>query len=173
MKDTEFKLLDPIVDIINDKFQQLVKSGEFDEIKTLLTNAIDQLPDSYSLSLNVDFTVFSGEKKKPIPLLRTGLTTAGVGEPYVHTDDSALQKYVVSGEVSIVPEDHCPSCWGEWDFKFKYTTCPECDSQLGTEVKLMLDDDTCPWCKEGKVTIDDPSCAKCKHVVDKDMVVWG
>ena len=80
MKDKEFKLLEPVAEAINTKFEQMVNIGEFAEIKQLLEEAINDLPESYSLNLNFELSVFDNEKQKAIKLLQTGLTTSG-GEP--------------------------------------------------------------------------------------------
>ena len=128
--------------------------------------------DSYSLSLNIDFSVFDNEKEKEIKLLQTGLTTSE-GEPYQHSADTSPLKYMVDGEMCIVPEEFCPHCWGEWQFKFKHTTCPECGYELGNQVKYLLDDDTCPYCQEGTVTINNPVCDSCEEEVDPQKVVRG
>lgn len=44
MKDTEYKLLDPVSEIINDKFDELVDSGKLYQIKGILQDAAEALP---------------------------------------------------------------------------------------------------------------------------------
>jgi ribosomal protein L32 len=172
MKQSEFRQLEPIVDDIQDIIDEMINTGHFTEIQKLLTEAIAELPDSYSLSLNIDFSVFDNEREKEIKLLQTGLTTSE-GEPYQHSADTTPLKYMVDGEMCIVPEEFCPNCWGEWQFKFKHTTCQECGYELGKQVKYLLDDDTCPYCLEGEVTINNPVCEHCGEKVDPQKVVWG
>ena len=172
MKQSEFRQLEPTVDDIQDIIDEMINTGHFNEIQKLLTEVIGELPDSYSVSLNIDFSVFDNEREKGIKLLQTGLTTSE-GEPYQHSADTTPLKYMVDGEMCIVPEEFCPNCWGEWQFKFKHTTCHECGYELGKQIKYLLDDDTCPYCLEGEVTINNPVCEHCGEEVDPQKVVWG
>lgn len=172
MKDSEFKILDPVAEKISENISELISSDKFNEIKELLRETIKQMPENYSLSLNIDFAVFDNKKERSIKLLQTGIWTSG-GEPYQHYGDSAPVKYMVDGEMCIVPEEYCPHCWGDWGFKFKNTTCNSCGYELGKQVKYLLDDDTCPHCQDGTVTISNPVCNKCGYKVEKDKVVWG
>jgi len=73
----------------------------------------------------------------------------------------------------IVPEEFCPHCWGEWMFKFKHTQCSNCEYELGKQVKYLLDNDICPMCQAGKVTMNEPVCDDCGYKVEKEKVVWG
>ena len=172
MKIEEFKLLEPVSEAINTKFEQMVNIGEFTEIKQLLEEAVNDLPESYSLNLNVEFSVFDNEQQKTIKLLQTGLTTSG-GEPYQHSADTDQQKYIVDGEMCIVPEEFCPNCWGDWMFKFKHNKCKSCEYELGKQVKYLLDDDICPMCQVGTVTINNPVCSDCGYEVESEKVMWG
>ena len=105
--------------------------------------------------------------------MNTGLNCQKNQEPYQYHGDSTPQKYYVNGEMCIVPHDYCPNCWGTWDFKFKDGVCPNCRCELGKEVKYLLDDDVCPWCRQGKVTVEHPVCDQCNFEVDPQRVVWG
>ena len=172
MKQSEFRQLEPTVNKIQDIIDEMLNTGHFTQIKELLAEAIGELPDNYSLNLDIDFSVFDNQREKVIQLLQTGLTTSE-GEPYQHSADTSPLKYMVDGDMCIVPEEFCPHCWGEWQFKFKHTTCPECGYELGKQVKYLLDDDTCPCCQEGAVTIDSPVCDSCGYEVDPKRVVWG
>jgi hypothetical protein len=40
MRDAEYKLLEPVADAINSKFEELVNIGEFTEIKEMLRDAV-------------------------------------------------------------------------------------------------------------------------------------
>jgi len=172
MRDTEYKLLEPVAEAINSKFEQLVNVGEFTEIKEMLREAVDELPESYSLNLNIEFSVFDKDKQKDIKLLQAGLTTGG-GEPYQHSADTTTMKYHVDGEMCIVPEEFCPHCWGDWMFKFKHNKCQNCGYELGKQVKYLLDNDVCPMCQAGTVTISNPVCTDCGYKVEANKVVWG
>ena len=172
MRNTEYKLLEPVAKEISEKVDELINTGHFNEIKELLRETIEEMPENYSLNLNIEFNVFDNEKQKSIKLLQTGLTTSE-GEPYQHSADSAPQKYLVDGEMCLVPEEFCPNCWGDWMFKFKHNQCGSCGYELGKQVKYLLDNDICPMCQEGTVKIDNPVCDSCGYKVEGGKVVWG
>ena len=56
-------------------------------------------------------------------------------------NDSTPHRYIVHGDLVIVPHDHCPQCWGRWDFKSKFPTCESCGSEMGKGGRLLLDFD--------------------------------
>ena len=172
MKDSDFSIVDKIADIANDKFAKLLERGDLDTIKKVIEEAVIKLPEGYSLDFNVGVSVFDPNRQNNLPILKTGLTCSE-GEAYEFSSDSSPQKYLVDGEMCIVPHDHCPHCWGEWDFKFKNPICLDCEYEMGVQVKYLLDDDVCPWCEEGKVSLDNPVCDSCGQEVNTDWVVWG
>jgi len=172
MQDDQFKLLDPIGDDIHDKFQQLLEKGEFDGILQRLREAAEELPDSYSVSFDVQLNVYDADRDRSMQLLDTGMNT-DKADQYRVSADTEPQKYLVHGQMCIVPEDYCPKCWGQWAFKLKNIQCPECGIRLGREIRLLIDDDVCPWCKEGSVSVDSPKCDNCDYEVDERMVAWG
>ncbi len=173
MKDTEFKLLDSLAGSIDDKFEELHKAGVFDEILKKMKNAVGQLPDTYSVSFDITVNVYDTDREKGLSLLTTGINTSIGHEPYRHHGDSSPQKYLVDGQMCTVPDDFCPHCWGDWVFKFKHPLCPDCGYELGKQVMYLLDNDVCPHCQEGTITIDSPTCDECGFEVDKKKVVWG
>lgn len=173
MKDTDFKLLDPLADSINDKFEELHRAGAFEDILQKLKDAVGQLPDTYSINFGVTMNVFDTDKEKGLSLLTTGFNASIGHDPYRCYGDSSAQKYLVDGQMCTVPDEFCPHCWGPWVFKFKHPACPECGYELGKQVKYLLDRDVCPYCQEGKITIDSPTCDKCGFRVDAQKVVWG
>ena len=173
MKDTEFRLLDPLTDFIDGKFDELHKTGELDGILAQLKEVVSQLPEDLSVSFDIQLNVFDNDREMGIALLRTGFNCHGGDDPYRHYGDSSVQKYSVNGEMCIVPDDYCPHCWEVWGFKFEQSTCPGCGYELGKEVKHLIDDDICPWCQEGKVTMSNPVCDSCGHEVDPRQVIWG
>jgi hypothetical protein len=117
--------------------------------------------------------VFDAERSNALPLLNVGLSTSKGNAPHKTYGDSTPQKYVVEGEIQVVPHDRCPKCYGVWDFKLMHTSCSECGATLGQEVKLLLDTDLCPFCEEGAVTMSIPTCAMCGQRIDPDVVIWG
>ena len=173
MNKQEFEILDSFTDTVNDKIDELHKEGQFDNVLAELQEAVSQLPEQYSVNLEIKVNIMDEKREMQIPLLQTGFNAVHGSAPYRHYSDSTIQKYYVEGEMSVVPHDYCPHCWGEWDFKFKHTICPYCEYELGKQVKYFLDDDVCPMCEKGTVTSSNPVCDNCGEEVDPQKVVWG
>ena len=99
MKDSEFKLLDPLADSINDTFEPLHKAGAFEHILHELKRAVAQLPDTYSVSFDIRMNVFDTEREKGLSFLTTGFNANKGQDPYLHYGDTTQQKYLVEGDV--------------------------------------------------------------------------
>jgi len=168
-----FEIADPIVDEIADAATVLLESAGAASLRSLLTKLQEAIGSRYLVGLRLDVDVFDTEKDRCLPLLQTGMSGFGNDKPYQTWGDSTPQRYIVGGEVLVVPHDRCPQCWEGWDFKFDHPSCSHCGATLGRDVKLLLDTDVCPFCEDGKVSMSDPICSKCGHQVDPDTVVWG
>jgi hypothetical protein len=173
MDRSTFESADLIVDEIAEKLDELLDSNEFSAIRLALVRLSETVGSSYSVNLNVCVDVFDAERSHALPVLNVGLSTSRGETPYRTFVDSTPQKYVVDGEIQVVPHDRCPKCYGMWDFKLNHPSCSECGATLGREVKLLLDNDLCPFCEEGKVSMSSPVCAKCGQRIDPSIVVWG
>ena len=156
MDRSTFDSADPILDEIADKLDGLLDSEQFAAVRPLLARLSETVGPRYSVNLNVSVDVFDAERSNALPLLTLGLSTSKGETPYKTYGDSTPQKYVVDGEIQVVPHDRCPKCYGLWDFKLKNPSCSECGATMGREVKLLLDTDVCPFCEEGKVSLTCP-----------------
>lgn len=107
------------------------------------------------------------------PSVRLGISAFPRKPSFRTPGDSTPQRYIVDGQMVIVPHDRCPSCWQVWDFKWKNPRCQHCDSALGENTKILLDHDLCPMCEEGKVSMSSPTCDKCGYLIDARTVEWG
>jgi hypothetical protein len=173
MDRSTFESANPILDEIADKLDGILNCDEFSAVRLALARLSEMVGSRYSVNLNVCVDIFDAERSNALPLLNVGLSTSKGEPPYKTFGDSTAQKYVVDGEIQVVPHDRCPRCYGVWDFKFKHSTCSECGAILGREVKLLLDTDVCPFCEEGAVSMNIPTCAKCGQRIDPGVVVWG
>ena len=173
MDRSTFETADLITDEIADKLDELLDSDGFSAVRLALTRLSETVGSRYSVNLNVCVDVFDPERSNALPLLTLGLSTSKGNAPHRTYGDSTPQKYVVEGEVQVVPHDRCPKCYGVWDFKLIHPSCSECGATLGQEVKLLLDTDLCPFCEEGKVSMSNPECANCGQRIDPGVVVWG
>lgn len=172
MDKTTFETADPIVDKIADSVTEILES-QTEKLRVLLTELNKVIGDRYVVSLDAKVEVFDRDEQRSMPLLQTGLSGFDGEKPYQTWADSTPQRYIVDGEMSVVPHDRCPKCWEVWDFKFKHPTCEHCGATMGKEVKLLLDTDLCPFCGKGKVSLDKPVCDQCGFKVDPEAVVWG
>ena len=168
-----FESADPILDEIGAKLNEILDSDQFAAFRTLLARLGEAVGSRYSVDLTVGVEVFDLERSHALPLLTIGVSSCKGETPHKTRRDATRQKYVVEGEIQVVPHNHCPLCYGVWDFKFKNHSCSECGATLGKEVKLLLDHDLCPFCEEGKVSLTAPVCNKCGQRVDPRVVVWG
>jgi hypothetical protein len=109
----------------------------------------------------------------PSSFHNTGLCSTDEGPPFRAWGDSSPQRYLVSGEIQVVPHNHCPKCWEIWDFKFENRTCQHCGTTLGQGCKVLLDSDVCPSCEKGSVSMSAPVCDKCGYQVDVSLIAWG
>jgi hypothetical protein len=173
MDRSSFESADPILDEMATIVDQLLDSDQFSAVRLALARLSEAVGPRYSVCLNVCVEVFDEERPHALPLLTTGLSTSKGQTPYKTFGDSTPQRYVVDGDIQVVPHDRCPRCYGLWDFKFNNPSCSGCGATLGQEVKLLLDTDVCPFCEEGKVSMTDSACAKCGQRIDPDLVVWG
>jgi ribosomal protein S27AE len=168
-----FETIDPIVDDIAEVANELLESAAMEKLRSLLTKLNNTLGSRYLVGLHLNVDVFDTEKERCLPLLQTGLAGFDRDKPFQACGDSTPQRYIVDGEMLVVPHDRCPRCWEEWDFKVQHPTCSHCGVSLGKEVRILLDTDVCPNCEEGTVSMSHPRCKKCGYEVDLSQVTWG
>lgn len=180
MNDNLWRQLQPPADRADEVIERFLASAEARELKAAIRSAAAIVPDGLSVSLDITLNVFDRDRGRALPLLTTGLACSGRDDPYVTPGDSAPCRYLVEGEICEVPHDHCPHCWANWDFKIGHPMtsrgpypCPSCKYELGKEVKLMLDNDRCPHCDEGTLSMANPTCDNCGFVIDSRLIAWG
>ena len=173
MDHSTFEYAEPILKEMASTLDDLLDSDQFSAVRLALARLSQTVGPRYSMNLNVCVDVFDAERSGALPLLNVGLSTSKGKPPYKTYGDSTPQKYVVNGEIHVVPHDRCPKCYGMWDFKLKHPSCSECGATIGREVKLLLDTDVCPFCEEGTVSLTRPVCEKCGQQIDPGTVVWG
>ena len=173
MDPTLFDAADRHLDEIAEALDQALLSSELEKVRDSLAALGQKLGGRYSVSLTCLVEVYDQQKERTLPFLTAGLSTSNGSEPFSVTGDCTPQRYVVDGQIQVVPHDRCPKCWGQWDFKWEHRRCPTCDAELGQTCKVLLDSDECPHCEKGKVTASKPRCAKCGFAVDPSLVAWG
>ena len=173
MDQSTFQDADPVIDEISELVDQSLTSDHLAELRKALVKLSEVLGSRYPVGLNVTLDVFDQEQERTMPLLNTGLSCSDAKEPYRTWGDSTLQRYIVDGQIQVVPHDRCPKCWDAWDFKLMHKNCPHCGAMLGENCKLLLDTDVCPHCENGKISMAKPKCDQCGFEVDPKLVTWG
>ncbi len=173
MDRSTFEAIDPHIDETAEIIDRILDSDGVAELRLVLVELTKKLGERYSFSLAVNLEIYDPEREEALPVLKMGLAGSEGQEPYKATGDSTTQKYVVGGNMQIVPHDYCPKCWGIWDFKLDNRECRSCGAILGEDLKILLDSDVCPHCEKGKVTASSPTCGDCGHEVDLRVVTWG
>jgi hypothetical protein len=173
MDRASFDSAEPILDEIAALVDQVLDSDQLAGLRLALARLSEIVGPRYSVNLNVSVDVFDPDRSDALPLLTTGLSTSQGKPPYKTYGDSTPHRYVVEGEIQVVPHDRCPRCHGSWDFKLTHPSCSVCDAALGREVKLLIYTDVCPFCEEGKVSLNEPRCDRCGQRIDPGWVAWG
>lgn len=173
MEPAAFERIDEEVDKVADAIDELLNSEVAEPLKKALAALCKSAGKRYSAGLRIAVDIFDRDAERGMSLLNTGLGVSDTGETYRTWGDSTPQRYITDGEIQVVPHDHCPRCWGEWDFKFENRVCRHCGAIMGEHVKLLLDSDVCPHCEAGKITASSPKCEECGFEVDPKVVVWG
>ena len=161
------------VDKIATLVDQKLESASFKDVRDALQRLGEALGPRYSAAMKVTVEVFDSEESRTMPLLTTGFSTSDAKPPYRIWEDSSPQRYLVNGEIQVVPNDRCPKCWESWMFKFEHRNCPFCGIDLGKNCRVLLDSDVCPNCEEGHVSVHQLDCSKCGFKVDPDVISWG
>lgn len=173
MDPSTFGVADKYVDEIAEAVDGVLTSEQLAGVRKALEQLGKAIGPRYSANLTVIVDLFDREREKAMPLLNTGLSTTDDGPPFRTWGDSSPQRYVVEGEIQVVPHDHCPKCWEYWDFKLEHRSCVHCGMTLGQDCKILLDSDVCPHCENGKVSMSKPVCNECGFKVDLNVVTWG
>jgi hypothetical protein len=173
MDQTTFQAAEPLLDEIAEIVDHTLNTEELAPLHRALTRLANAIGDRYSIALDVNVQVFDRNSERTLPLLSTGLSASADQEPYRTWGDSSPQRYIVNGQIQVVPHDRCPRCWEVWDFKFNSRSCSHCGLALGEHCKVLLDNDVCPHCEKGKVSLSSPTCDRCGYKVDLGVVTWG
>lgn len=172
MSPEQFNAAEPLLDAVTEEVDKLLGGADAEPLRKLLIDLSAKLSGSLGVSLRVELNVADWERERVLSLLQTGISVAD-GSTYVPQDDCSLHRYLVEGNISVVPHDRCPGCWSNWGFKLKNRDCPSCQLVLGEGVRLLLDSDVCPFCEKGTVTSNEPVCDRCGFQVDEKIVSWG
>lgn len=173
MDQNTWEIIDPVLDELAEEIERLLTSDEASKIRELLSKLSEKAPAQTTTELNCVISIFDSRREVALPLLNMGFGVSEFGEVYPTSGDSSPHRYVVDGEIQVVPHDICPKCYREWDFKFENPHCLHCDSELGVNCWALLDSDVCPSCENGKISAASPKCESCGYAVNPKFVRWG
>ena len=173
MDQSTFNAADPLVDEIAELIDHALTSDQLASLRQSLAKLSEAIGSRYSVGLNVVVDVFDNERERNLPLLNTGLSCSSGQEPYRTCGDSSSHRYIIDGQIQVVPHDRCPKCWNVWDFKLDNRSCSHCDAKLGGNCKILLDTDICPHCEKGNVSMMQRKCDQCGFDGEPNVVVWG
>ncbi|QDU50493.1 hypothetical protein [Gimesia panareensis] len=108
-----------LIDEIEVSVDELLDSPELEGLRSKLAELGKRIGKKYSIDLNCTLEVGEWENDRFLKLIDTGHSVGQNGELYRTWNVASFQRYIVNGEILIVPHDHCPSCWGEWAFEFE------------------------------------------------------
>lgn len=158
----------------------LLMGPHAEALRAELRDAATFSPSRFGIHLDVTLTVYDRERGNGLQLTSLTLESGDGETPEVVSANSAAIRYLVNGDVHELPGDRCPNCWGVWKYKLGIpgqlapsTACEQCGFELGKEVRVLLDDNSCPICGVGTVSIDSATCGNCEFTVNPNFVRWG
>jgi len=172
MDEFTFDSADHLIEEIAVLVDQVLTSDQLGALRDRLSQLNKAIGDRYSVSFSVTLEISDRDRAAALPVLNTGLSLSEDGVAFQTWGDALPQRYVVEGQVQVVPNDRCPKCWEVWAAKFEKLGCPSCDATLGGNCKILLDSGICPNCELGTVAVDEPKCAQCGFEAAPELVVW-
>lgn len=172
MKQSEFAALKSLVDDASTKAEEWLQSESLFELRAALEKASASLSDAYQVTLDVTLGVFDDERDRTIDLVKLGWCFDNESPPYEASSASTPHRYLVDGKVYEVPHEYCPHCWSAWIMKFDQPVCPTCRYEMGKQIMQLLDNNLCPFCEQGEISLANPKCQKCENEVNPAFVAW-
>ncbi len=174
MEDDLLRKIEPFLELAGEAAEEALDDEVFGPAIAAMAEAATHLPTGVSLGMQFSITVYDAKRDRSLTLEQVGYTVGNGVEPWrVDNEIGASQRYLFNGVIHELPHDHCPACWGPWALKTEHPECPGCGVHMGRDVKLLLDDDKCPHCKHGSITLAEPTCPDCDFSIDPAFVAWG
>jgi len=161
------------IDDFEEALDELLDSSAVERLRTILAELGDKFGEKFAVDFSCCLSVSEENGERSLKMYSTGLSAADDGKVFRTWDAATPHRYLVLGNLCVVPHDKCPKCWGDWLFKFQQRNCPCCGIEFGTDCKLLIDSDVCPNCEDGKVSASEPKCDKCGFEIDPACISWG
>lgn len=173
MDQRTWEQVEPQLTEMSSELQRLLASPEAAKLRDMLAKVSRTMPRHHSANLKCVLEIIDSQREKSLPVLTIQTGASELGEVFTASTDSSPHRYIVDGEIEVVPQDRCPKCLEEWGFKWICPDCPHCNAKLGVNCWMLLDSDTCPNCDTGTVSAHDPHCTQCGFLIDPKFVRWG
>ena len=118
MDQNTWNAIDPQLDEIAEELGRILSSSEAKRLREMLVRFTGSLPSELSANLSCSVTVCDSEKEACLSLVNMGLGVSAsrrlgvsaAGEVFPTSGDSTVHRYVVNGQIEVVPNDVCPKC---------------------------------------------------------------
>ncbi|MBL8034726.1 MAG: hypothetical protein JNJ69_13555 [Leptospiraceae bacterium] len=162
-----------VAGLVEERFRQLIEEGAFADLEPYLASLGKTGSEDQAVTLTLQLKLSDSEREREVVVTEASRAYLNDGEVYDFCQSDAVVRYLCDNEIRVFQSNACPHCWGDWPDKHTNTTCPECGYEFGKQVKLLIDDDICPFCFEGKVSRQELRCNACGEQVDERFVSWG
>lgn len=171
--DLNYSQADDLAALVEERFQQLIEQGAFADLEEKLLELAKTGSEDQAVTLSLQFKLSDSEREREVIVAETSRAYLSDGDKYDFNHGDAAVRYICDGQIKVFQQSSCPHCWGDWEDKLKNPTCPDCGYELGNQVKILVDDNACPYCLAGKVTPQQTRCDACGEQVEERFVSWG
>lgn len=174
MDSNGFESVEHAIDRVNAVVYGMIDrdSPEMRAIRESITELSRMLGGERSASISLRLTISDRLQARVLPIDVLTFASDRGEDAYDATEESSPQRYRVQGAEYVVPRDRCPRCWQSWTHKFQNPECPGCRLRLGTDCMVIVDDDQCPQCEDGILSVDAPVCDECGFAMGAESVEW-
>jgi len=171
--DVNYARADELATLVEERFMQLIEQGAFADLEPKLLELAKTGSEDQAVTLSLQFRLSDSEREREVIVAETSRAFLSDGDTYDFNNNESTLRYLCDGEIKVFQRNSCPHCWGDWPDKVKEPTCPDCGYELGSQVKILIDDNACPHCLEGRVSRQEPRCDACGEQVEERYVSWG
>ena len=159
--------------LVEERFLQLIEQGVFADLEDRLKALARTGTEDQAVTLSLQLRLSDSDRERELIVTEASRAWLNDGETCDFNHSDAMLRYLCDGEIKVFQGNSCPHCWGEWEDKTDHPVCPDCGYELGKDVKILIDENVCPLCFEGKVTRQEPRCTSCGEAIEERFVSWG
>lgn len=168
-----FTRADELSALVEERFLQLIEEGAFADLEDQLLALAKTGSEDQAVTISLQFKLSDSEREREVIIAETSRAYLSDGDKYDFNQSDAAVRYLCDGEIRVFQHNSCPHCWGLWEDKHHNPVCPDCGYELGNQVKILVDDNVCPYCLDGRVTRQEPRCDACGEQIEERFISWG